>query len=521
MDRKTLLAITLCFIIFVVWQNYFMPKPNPPAAPLQTQSENAQQPVQRSKENTQISENKTPLDPKVVHIKNATVTLSNGPTFFKDWSLDNYNKSKDSKEKVDLEWVSNQDRHLAFGFDSQDFAYLGLANGEWQSVSDQQAVWVYEDKNIRLERIYNTNNEEAFIDVVVKAQFKNTSPKNAFLSLSAQPKTDDDQAIDRKYGYWVLDSIETESLDKVELASIQGPVKWISNMSRYFTFAVISQPALQANVLFQPLSYGKSRISLSYPVSGSSLEIPVRVYFGAKELNVLKRVEPTLESNVDFGFFTFVAHPLLKIMKWFYTFVNNWGVAIILLTALVKLLTLPLTYKSMKSMKKMAKYTPELKKLQEKYKGDREALNREMLTFMKTHGYNPMAGCWPMLIQMPIFFALYRVLYSSVELYQAPFAFWIHDLSVKDPFYVMPVLVSVTWFLQQKLTPQPATMDPMQRKIMQFMPIMFGLFMLTLPAGLGIYFLVNAVLSIFQQLVLNKKFEKEENASLINDGAKA
>ena len=230
----------------------------------------------------------------------------------------------------------------------------------------------------------------------------------------------------------------------------------------------------------------------------------MKVFFGAKELALLHEVEPTLDHTVDFGWFTVFAYPLLKIMKWFYQFFQNYGVAIILLTVLVKILTYPLTYKSMKSMKEMAKLQPRIKAIQEKYKNDRESLNREMLNLMRSHGYNPMAGCWPILVQMPVFFALYRVLYSSVELYQAPFAFWIHDLSIKDPYYVMPVLVSLTWYVQQKLSPQTIT-DPVQQKVMQFMPIIFGLFMITLPAGLGLYFFVNAALSIVQQLILNKK----------------
>jgi YidC/Oxa1 family membrane protein insertase len=156
-------------------------------------------------------------------------------------------------------------------------------------------------------------------------------------------------------------------------------------------------------------------------------------------------------------------------------------------------------------MKEMARIQPQLARLREKYKDDREALNREMLTLMRSHGYNPMAGCLPILIQMPIFFALYRVLYSSMELYQAPFAFWIKDLSLHDPFYVTPVLLSLSMFLQQKLTPNTAT-DPAQQKMLQFMPLIFGAFMLALPSGLTIYMLVNALVSIVQQSFLNKKF---------------
>ena len=193
-------------------------------------------------------------------------------------------------------------------------------------------------------------------------------------------------------------------------------------------------------------------------------------------------------------------------MKFLYQYVGNYGVAIILLTLLLKLVTYPLTYKSMKSMKEMARLQPQLARLREKHANDKEALNREMLTLMRGHGYNPVAGCLPIVVQMPIFFALYRVLYSSIDLYHAPFAFWINDLSAHDPFYVTPVLMSVTMFVQQKLTPNTAT-DPMQAKMIQFMPLIFGAFMLALPSGLTLYMLVNALASIAQQLILNKKLD--------------
>jgi YidC/Oxa1 family membrane protein insertase len=161
----------------------------------------------------------------------------------------------------------------------------------------------------------------------------------------------------------------------------------------------------------------------------------------------------------------------------------------------------------MKSMKQVAKVQPQIQKLKEKYKDKPEEMNKEMLKLMRTQGYNPVAGCLPILIQMPVFFALYRVLYQSFELYQAPFFGWIHDLSLKDPFYVTPLLLVVTMYFQQKLTPVSATMDPMQQKMMQFMPVVFGLMMLTLPSGLTIYMLTNALASIVLQIYLNKKLD--------------
>ncbi|NDF15320.1 membrane protein insertase YidC [bacterium] len=154
-----------------------------------------------------------------------------------------------------------------------------------------------------------------------------------------------------------------------------------------------------------------------------------------------------------------------------------------------------------------------MKALQEKHKDDKAALNMEMMQLMKQSGYNPMAGCFPMLLQMPIFFALYRVLYSAEELFDAPFAFWIHDLSAKDPLFITPVAMTLVMFLQQKLTPPSPGMDPAQRKMMMFMPLMFGGFMLTTPAGLCVYMLVNSVFSVLQQQYLNKKLGVPSHAA--------
>jgi YidC/Oxa1 family membrane protein insertase len=244
--------------------------------------------------------------------------------------------------------------------------------------------------------------------------------------------------------------------------------------------------------------------SLIYKVQGSSFIIKNKYYFGPKEIDTLKKVGHKLETAVDFGWFTVFALPLLWLLKWFNAFVHNYGISIILLTILIKILLYPLTFKSMKSMKDMQKIQPKLNAIREKYKDDKEALNREMMNLMKTHGYNPLSGCLPMFIQMPVFIALYNVLYGAIDLYGQPFFGWIRDLSAKDPYYVTPLLLALMMFLQQKLTPTTTT-DPAQQKAMMFMPIVFAFMMLWLPSGLTLYMLVNSIISIIQQMIINKK----------------
>jgi YidC/Oxa1 family membrane protein insertase len=203
---------------------------------------------------------------------------------------------------------------------------------------------------------------------------------------------------------------------------------------------------------------------------------------------------------LDFGFFGMIARPLLYVMKAFHLWVGNWGFAIIMLTLLVRLCVLPFNIMSAKSMKAMQKVQPIIQGLREKYKDDAMRLNTEMMAVMKQNGANPMGGCLPMLIQIPVFFALYRVIGSSIELYNSPFIFWINDLSAHDKFYVLPVLMAVFMFIQQKIT--PSTMDPTQAKIMAFLPLVFSVFMLQLPSGLTLYMVVSTLFGIIQQYLI-------------------
>ncbi|HPI41018.1 MAG TPA: membrane protein insertase YidC, partial [Pseudobdellovibrionaceae bacterium] len=197
---------------------------------------------------------------------------------------------------------------------------------------------------------------------------------------------------------------------------------------------------------------------------------------------------------------------LLYLMKFFQTLVGNWGFAIILLTLTVRVIVLPFNIMSIRSSKAMQKVQPLLTSIREKYKDDPLTLNKEMMSVMKQNGANPIGGCLPALLQIPIFLALYRVIGSSVELYQSPFVAWIGDLSSHDPFYVLPVLMGLTMFVQQKITPTP--MDPVQAKVLAFLPIIMSLFMLQLPSGLTLYMFVSALFGIIQQYILMRDKNK-------------
>ena len=228
------------------------------------------------------------------------------------------------------------------------------------------------------------------------------------------------------------------------------------------------------------------------------------LYLGPKDIDRLEEAEVGLEDSIDFWIVGVLAKPMLYLLRWFHSLVPNWALAIIMLTVLVKLALLYWTQKSFSQMQRMAKLKPMMDALKEKYGKDKERLNTEMMSLYKREKVNPLGGCLPMLLQMPIWIALYRTIYSSVELYQAPLGGWIQDLSAADPYFVLPVILGASMFAQQKLT--PTTMDSAQAKMMLYMmPIMFTVFMLFLPSGLNLYILVNTFLTMAQQYYLRKK----------------
>lgn len=287
-------------------------------------------------------------------------------------------------------------------------------------------------------------------------------------------------------------------------------VSLVSVSSQYFTAAVVDKSAILPEVKVSSSVVNKTALAeLTYkPTQGSAdLKFEEIFYVGPKAIDRLKAVDPEFADVINFGFFGFISRPLLYIMKAFHGLVGNWGVAIILLTLLVRVCVLPFNVMSFRSMKKMQKIQPIIQSIREKYKDDPAKLNAEMMKIMRENGANPLGGCLPMLLQIPIFFALYRVIGSSIELYQSPFILWITDLSSHDKFYVLPVSMAIFMYIQQKLT--PSTMDPTQAKIMAFMPVIFSLFMLQLPSGLTLYMVVSTLFGIAQQYVIMREPSKE------------
>ena len=302
--------------------------------------------------------------------------------------------------------------------------------------------------------------------------------------------------------------VDVEDLTKEGVMS-SGDIAWAGLMSNYFLSAVLPE-AGQNSVFKGRITEGgvwRAAVELQDVAlnAGQPVELKASWWLGPKSRDLLDAAPNDLKSSVDMGIFTFLAVPLLKLLTLFENFLGNWGLAITLLTILIKIVFWPLSRKSFKSMEQMKKLQPRMKQLQEKYKNDKEALSREMMQLYKTYGVNPMGGCLPILIQLPVFVALYQALLNCIELRHASFItylpgtdlLWLADLSVKDPFYITPLVMGATMFLQQWLS--PAMGDPQQRKIMMIMPVVFTVMFINFPSGLVLYWLCNNILSIIQQ----------------------
>ncbi len=243
------------------------------------------------------------------------------------------------------------------------------------------------------------------------------------------------------------------------------------------------------------------------PFVKASGKLELKGYVGPKEWKLFESLDRRLTDAIEFGWFTFLAKPFFKIMLAIFDVVKNWGWAIVIFTILVKAVLFPLSYKGMMSMQKLKDLAPKMKEIKEKYGKDPAKMNMKMMELYKKHGANPMGGCLPMLLQIPVFFALYRVLLNADELQGAPWILWITDLSRQDPYFVLPILMGATMYLQQVITPNTMT-DPMQQKIFKFFPVIMTFFFLTFPAGLVLYWLTNNILSIAQQYYINNAYEK-------------
>jgi YidC/Oxa1 family membrane protein insertase len=315
----------------------------------------------------------------------------------------------------------------------------------------------------------------------------------------------------------VLKEVSVKKIEKEKIRQYTKKVQWLGYSEVYFLSVILKKK----DFFNRAKTYINDDNVVLEGVKKFSLKINDRavdnnyLYFGPKKYDILKSYHAGLERSINYGIFDFLAKPLMMVLNFFYKYIHNYGVAIILLTILIKLIFYPLTQKSYESMKKMKDLQPHIMRIKEQYKNDKAKLNQEIMQLYKKYKVNPFGGCLPMVIQIPVFFALYKALLNSIELRHAPFIsyipftdkIWLVDLSIKDPYYITPVLMGLSMFIQQKMTPTGGG-DALQEKLMYFMPIFLTFLFLNFPSGLVVYWLANNILSIVQQYIVNKKMEK-------------
>lgn len=288
---------------------------------------------------------------------------------------------------------------------------------------------------------------------------------------------------------------------------------WLGFVQHYFVSAWLPPEDVHRDFIAERRTDGTYAGRVMVPAEvgpGETTRVSVPLYAGPQEKRRLQAAAPGLDLVVDYGFLAVIAWPLFWLLEQFYTLSGNWGVAIILLTVLIKVIFFPLSAASYKSMAKMKLVTPRLTKIREMYANDRQKMNQAMMELYKTEKINPLGGCFPILVQIPVFIALYWVLLAAIELRHAPFVLWIRDLSALDPYYVLPVLMAISMVLQMRMNPVPP--DPVQAKVMKFMPYVFSIFFFFFPAGLVLYWLVNNILSIGQQWQIQRMFDRDKPA---------
>jgi len=379
-------------------------------------------------------------------------------------------------------------------------------------------------------KVYRFKRDSYLIDVALEIRNAGAAPlaPYAYFQLTHDGKSSvDANAVASTFGAQSFNGYavysEEKKFEKVQLTDIdkgkadflkQSSDGWLAYVQHYFVAAWLPAAKVGREYTVEKradgIYVGRALVSAGSIAPGASATVAVPLYVGPQEQRRLVAVAPGFDLVVDYGWLTIIAWPLFWLLEKFHGLSGNWGVAIILLTLLIKLVFFPLSAASYKSMAKMKLITPRMTKIREMYQHDRAKMNQAMMELYKTEKINPLGGCFPILVQIPVFIALYWVLLAAIELRHAPFMLWIRDLSALDPYYVLPILMTVTMVIQTRLNPVPP--DPVQAQVMKYMPFVFSVFFFFFPAGLVLYWLVNNILSILQQWQIQRMFDRDKPA---------
>lgn len=516
LDSKTIMAIILVGVSWIGWQWYMQKKypeayrrksANPPVEQTaertnETVAPSLQGSVATPSKNDEVAEPKAAAPESLLHFedKNWSFDVSSKGMGLKDITLKKYlERNKDPKRLAYVE-------EGVLPFTTNIIGRKEPLDFQMRKVSENEFVGQAQLGAMTVTKTMKVNSDSYIIDtsVVVKDADKDFAGLNTYVT-SEMEKYEKGSFFLPQYEHQEFyvsydDSSERLLIDETNpVQENYSKVKLVAIGSQYFALALLDQSPVMPEVkTYTDLSSRFAVGEFTYNVlnRGSDFSVAYKSFAGPKSQELLSGIDKSLAGIINFGWFGWIGNYILKLMQLFHSLVGNWGIAIILLTLLVRTLLLPFNIMSYKSMKGMQAIQPHLKSIRERFKDDPQRANQETLALMREHKVNPMGGCLPVLLQFPVFLALYQVLGQSIELYQAPFILWIQDLSLKDPYYVLPVLVAITMFIQMKVT--PSTMDPAQQKVMMFLPVIFSVFMLTLPSGLNLYILVSTLFGVSQ-----------------------
>jgi len=507
MEKRAILAITLSILVLIVWSYFFAPRPVPQSKKVKQANQAMTQKELKSEEKVEITpqplketEEDVQGEDIVVETDLYRAVFSTKGAVIKQWELKMYKdrigapvkllhepglilplsillegKGRDIPQK--LLYDTNKRRiFLTGGPDTEKLVFIANYNGMVIKKS-----FVFYNHLYRVDLSVETQNTPDYL-LSLGTDFgifdrTGRGHKGPVILIGSDRKQFDEKLKGEKY--------------------FMEDIRWIAQEDKYFTAVIAPLGEIEGASVWKEKKVAEIALKLK-PLKNNFV-----LYVGPKEYDRLKKLGLGLEHIIDFGWFSIVAMPLFWVLKFFYKFLGNYGWSIIFLTLLVRVPFIPLMHKSQQSMKKMQKIQPLMAELKEKYKKDPQRLQKEVTELYKKHKVNPVGGCLPMLLQIPIFLALYNVLLNAIELRGAPWILWIKDLSAKDPYYILPVAMGISMAIQQKMT--PSTMDPKQARMMMLMPVVFTFLFLTFPSGLVLYWLVNNILAIIQQYYANKK----------------
>ena len=526
MEKKTLLAIIISIAILLIWDQFF----------IQPRQEKEPQEV-TGVEETAAPESASPII-EIPGLESSPPLVSDKETIVAETPL--YRATWDTKggRLISLKLMKYKESM------DQDAAFVEIIKTPMPTVnlndklSDTELIYTSSQKGplytegtpltltmsaqaakgITIHKIYTLDPKSYTIEYI--SVIENTAAEPMALNVSLQ--MDDLYPLDDKGSRYTFEGpvlLNGKHLDEFKISKVKkvgsyrefsGEIKWFGFEDKYFLKAAIPKNPEETTLTIRRIDDNIIRLHYgSFPATiepGSQYVKDYLIFVGPKELNTLKTSGYDLKKALDFGFFDLIAKPMLVAMNWIFSYTHSFGWSIIILTIIIKIVLYPLTLKSFTSMKGMQKIQPLMKELQAQYKDDKQKLNQEMMKLYSEHKINPMGGCLPMVLQIPILFALYRVFFSAIELRHTPFYIvgtWLPDLSAKDPYFITPILMGLSQFVMQKMT--PSTGDATQQKVMLFMPVFFTILFLSFPSGLVIYWLVSNILSIAQQVYINRK----------------